>query len=593
MMRTRKGAIAVALGAMVSLAATACGGGSSGGGGAASASGGAAPASDSASASASGSGAAAGSGGTLTVLTLGPQEHLDPQRTYIGADIEFELRTIYRSLTQYTAGDKAEIVPDLATDIGTASDGGKTWKFTLKDGVKWEDGQDIACADLKYGASRTFAQDVITGGPNYIITYLDVPSNPDGSSQYAGPYTKKGQDLFDKAITCDGKTITYHFKTPWNDFPTALAALPMLAPFRADKDQGDKSDYAVFSTGPYKLEGTFDKDKGGKFVRNTSWDPATDEIRKANPDAIQYDLGIQTETSYQRLIADSGNDKFAVAGVQAAASTLPLIAGNAKAKERSVNVAAPYVDYIQPNVKSKVFSNPKAREAFAVATNRDAYVTAYGGTQAMVPAYAMCNKALKCFKDFNPFGAPTSGDPTGAKKILTDAGIATPVNITVVYRSRPTSDKALSAMKATWDQAGFNVTLEPLTTKYYATIQSPAYATKDAFWAGWAQDWPSGSTVLPPLFDGRVNISAGGSGQDYGYFNDDAVNKKIDETYAIADADAREKAWGDIDEMISKAGAVIPLVNQKFTFMYGSGVKNYETNPQLGGYVDLANIAVQ
>ena len=36
-----------------------------------------------------------------------------------------------------------------------------------------------------------------------------------------------------------------------------------------------------------------------------------------------------------------------------------------------------------------------------------------------------------------------------------------------------------------------------------------------------------------------------------------------------------------------------PLVDQKFTFMYGSGVKNYQTNALLGGYVDLANISVK
>jgi peptide/nickel transport system substrate-binding protein len=588
MMRTKKGAaIGIALGAVVSLAATACSSSSS-----SSSAGGASSAGSESAPAAGGS-----KGGTLYYQVLGPQDHWDPQRTYVGADIEFASRVFARTLTTYSAGKTAKLVPDLATDLGTMTDAGKTWKFTLRDGVKWEDGKDIACEDVKYGVSRTYAQDVITGGPNYTITFLDIPTKKNAKGDtvpaYEGPYTKVGQDLFDKAVTCEGKTITFHFKTAWTDFNVANAALLAWAPFRADKDQGDKSDLAVFSSGPYKLEGVFDRDKGGKFVRNTSWDAATDEVRKANPDIIQYDLGIQTETTYQRLIADSGNDKTMVAGAQAAASTLPLIAGNAKAKERSVNVAAPYVDYIQPNVKSKAFTNPKAREAFAVATSRDGYIAAHGGAQAMIPTYAMCNKELACFKDFNPFGAPSAGDPVAAKKILTDAGIATPVNITVVYRSNPTRDKALSAMKATWDQGGFNVTLEPLTTKYYSTIQSPAYATKDAFWAGWAQDWPSGSTVLPPLFDSRPNITAGGSGQDYGYFQDDAINKKIDETYAIADPAAREKAWGDIDEMISKAGGVIPLVNQKFTFMYGSGVKNYETNPQIGGYVDLANIAVK
>ena len=36
-----------------------------------------------------------------------------------------------------------KIHPDLATDLGTASNGNKTWKFTLKSGVKWQDGSAV------------------------------------------------------------------------------------------------------------------------------------------------------------------------------------------------------------------------------------------------------------------------------------------------------------------------------------------------------------------------------------------------------------------------------------------------------------------
>lgn len=576
MMRSRRGAVLVALGAVVTMTATAC---SSGG---------------SSSSAGGGSGStSATKGGTLYMVGIGPQEHWDPQRTYIGADIEFASRAFYRSLVTYTAGKDPKLTPDLATDLGTNSDGGKTWKFTLRSGVKWQDGKPVTCEDLKYGISRTFAQDVITGGPNYIINFLDIPKDAKGASQYSGPYTKKGQALFDKAVTCDGNTITYHFKTPWNDFNVATAGLAAFSPYRQDKDQGAKSDFAIFSDGPYQLQGTFDPNKGGTFVRNPNWDAASDPVRKAYPDKIEYQLGVQTETVYQRILADSGNDKNAVAITNAPASLLPQIASNPKGAQLTVNVPAPYVDYMVPNTKSKVFSNPKVRQALAVATDKQSYITALGGTQAAEATNALCVKSLPCYKDFNPFNQQPAGDPAAAKQLLQEAGVQTPVNIKVVYRSRPTYDKALAALKAGWDKAGFNVQLEGLTTAYYSTIQGPAYADRDVYWASWGADWPSGSTVIPALFDSRVNISAGGSGQDYGYYSSDAVNKSIDDAYKISDPAAREKAWGDIDEQIAKDGAAIPLINQKFVFGHGSNVKNYETNPLLGGYTDIANIAVQ
>jgi len=581
MMRTKKGATGVALGAVVALAAAACSS-SGGSGGTPSA----------------GSSAAAGQkGGTLYVLNLGPHSGLDPQQTYIGADLEFASRVFARSLTTYTAGKDAKLIPDLATDTGTMSDGGKTWKFTLVDTAKWQDGQQVKCDDVKYGISRTFATDVISNGPTYILQYLDIPGKKDAAGAdvagYNGPYKGEGQDLYDKAVTCEGQNLTLHFKTPWADFNQAAASLAAFSPFRKDKDKGDKSLFDVFSNGPYMLEGTFDAAKGGTWVRNPSWDAASDPVRKAYPDKIVDVEGVTTEQIYQRMLADSGEDKTAITFQPAPASLLPQIVADPKAAPRTTNPAAPYVDYVQPNVTSKVMSNPTIRQAFAMATNRDAYVTANGGKQVMEPSYAICNKTLKCYKDFNPFGAPTAGDPDGAKKVLTDAGIATPIAITVAYRKTPTRDKSFSALKETWDKAGFNVTLEGITDKYYRTISSPAFKDRDAFYASWGADWPSGSTDVPPLLDGRINISAAGSNQDYGYFNDPDVNKAIDAAYLIPDADAREKAWGDIDEMISKKGGIIPLVNQKFVFLRGSAVKGYEENPLFGGYADLANIAVK
>jgi len=573
MKRTNRGTLGVALGAVVGLAVAACGGGGS--------------------SSTSTSAAPAAKGGTLTMLNLGPTEHLDPQRMYIAADITFGSRTYARTLTTYTPDKEPKVTNDLATNTGDVSDGGKTWKFTLKDGPKWQDGKEITCADLKYGVSRTFATDVITGGPNYSLAFLDIPQDAKGNSQYQGPYTKVGQDLFDKAVTCDGKTITFHFNKPWNDFNQATAALLAWAPFRADQDKGAQSDYAAFSSGPYMLEGTFDKDKGGKFVRNPNWSDSTDTVRKAYPDVIQYVNGVQTETIYQRLMADQGDDKTAISAVQAAPSSLPQIEGNAGAKGRSTLVPTSFVDYIQPNFKSQVFANAKARQALAMATNRDGYSTAYGGKSIMETTYSMCGKALKCYREFNPFGAPTSGDKDGAKKVLQEAGLTLPVPITLVYRKRPTADKALQSLKESWDAAGFNVTLEGVTDKYFATIQGPAYANRDAFWANWGADWPSGSTVFPALFDGRVNITSGGAGQDYGYFNDDEVNAAIDKAFLISDDTAREKAWSDIDEMIAKKGGVIAMGQQKFTFMWGSTVKNFSTNQSMGSYPDLALIAVK
>src|SRR3954467_6399095 len=136
-------------------------------------------------------------GGTIYSLEQSVTEHLDPQRTYVGRDIANLGRLAYRSWVMFPVGetdvDKASTpIPDLATDTGQSNEDATQWSFTLKDGPKWQDGKPITCEDFRYGVSRSFATDVITGGPNYILGYLDIPEGSDGQPAYKGPYTGEG-----------------------------------------------------------------------------------------------------------------------------------------------------------------------------------------------------------------------------------------------------------------------------------------------------------------------------------------------------------------------------------------------------------------
>ena len=534
-------------------------------------------------------------GGTLYILSGTATEHWDPQRVYVGVNIEYGNRLFTRTLVSWAAvtsdTEVAKLVPDMATDTGKVSTDGMTWTFTLKDGLKWEDGSEITADDVKYGVSRTFAVDVITGGPNYAIAFLDIPTLADGSSAYKGPYAKTGQDLYDKAVTVSGKSITFKLKQSVMDFNNTVT-MTAFAPFKASKDLGDKSNYAIFSSGPYKLQGDWTAEKGGTFVRNDSWDPATDTIRKAYPDKITWDESLTAETMYERLIADQGDDQTAITFDQAPVTALSNIESGAAG--RNSIVASPYTRYLTPNFKSKVMSNAKAREAFALATDRSAYVTASGGPSVALPTNSLINPALPAFPN-TPLPAGDKGDQAKAKQMLQDAGFTLPVKITVAYRKSETGDKVFSGLKTAWDAAGFDTQLDGFSAKYYATIQSPASATKyDAMWAGWGADYPSASTDIPPLFDSRINISAGGSGQDYGWFDDPAFNAEIDATNLIADQTAREKAWGKLDtELTTKYFAVIPLIVDKFVFVHGSKVVGAFVNGAYTGYYDPATVSIK
>ena len=97
-------------------------------------------------------------GGVLTTMSLGPVQTWDPQRIASRADAAFAARVFVRSLTAYQHGpdglSQATLTGDLATDTGAADETLREWVFTLRDGIKWEDGSALTCEDVKYGISR-------------------------------------------------------------------------------------------------------------------------------------------------------------------------------------------------------------------------------------------------------------------------------------------------------------------------------------------------------------------------------------------------------------------------------------------------------
>ncbi|MFT4082302.1 MAG: ABC transporter substrate-binding protein [Nocardioides sp.] len=546
--------------------------------------------------SSSGSGSTGTKGGELIISQQDPVDHWDPQRTYTGVDLSNETRLFYRQLVAYPASsDTTEAttpVPDLATDTGTSSKGGRQWQFTLKKGVKWQDGSAITCADFQYGASRVFATDTITGGPNYLLNYLDVPRKSDGTPVYDGPYKGDGQAGFDKAITCsnNNRTITYKFNKPWPDFPLAVASLHMMDPYKKSEDKGAKNDDVVFSDGPYEVgPNGYDPDKGGTFVRNPNYDASTDnpDLRQALPDEITFKFGDTPETIYEELFADSGDAQRMISENRIPTSDFARISS---AQDRYLQVESPYVDYVVLNFKR--LTNPLVRKALAASTNRESWIAAGGGAKAYKAATSIVNPSVKGYQSNPAFSGSNSGDVAKAKQLLKQAGVSTPYPITFTYPQSDTVDKQAAALADTWDKAGFKVTLDPLGDVYYSKIQKPSN-TADVIWGGWGADWPSAITVTPPLFDSTVNFSADSNGQDYGNYQSAAFNKLAEKARSATTLTQQTKYLQKADLQLGKDTAYIPLEISIFNWLHGSKVTGFTTTAASSSFPDLGPIGVE
>ena len=540
-------------------------------------------------------------GGTVTALTLGPVATWDPQRIAAREDMAFASRVFVRTLTAYApageGGEPGALVGDLATGTGTPDASLTTWTFTIRDGVKWQDNTSVTCQDVAYGISRTFATREIVGGPGDALAVLDIPRSLDGASTYKGPYDRSAanraaQEAFDKAVSCSGSTLTIRLSAPLSDFPEMLTE-PAFGAVNRERDRGADGPHDVFSAGPYQLENGWRAGTGGVFIRNPHWTADTDPVRKAYPDRIDYREGLEPQAVAQQILADGDLGRSAVALGSVPPSLHQELVGVSALKDRLLNPLTGVTEYLVPNTAHGPMANELVRQALAVATNRQAYATALGGPTVAAPAVSVIPQALPASHTQDPLKAGARGDSAAAAALLAKAKVKTPVPITVAYRAGEAADKGMAALAAGWTEAGFDVTLQALGDDYFGAIGDPRRkVTTDVFWSNWSPAWASASTVLGPLFNSSVNLTATGPGRDYGYFADPVVDARMARIDRIADPADREEAWQTTDIDLLTRGVYIGLVERKAVYIAGSSIRNFSAAEVLGGVVELADIAV-
>lgn len=526
-------------------------------------------------------------GGTLYVITHQDQlDHADPQRIYTGRDIAFMESYVFRTLVMYkpVAGSAGTgLVPDLATDTGKATENGKTWAFTLRPGSKYSDGSAIVCADVKYAISRTFATDVITGGPSYPTQYLDIAQDAKGNSLYAGPYKKTGQDAYDKAVTCspDNRTITFHLSLAKPDFNYAMS-YPISSPVPAAKDTGDAMDLAPLSEGPYKV--ALYKIKGEMdLVRNPFWSSANDSVRTNYPDKIILKFGVSEDVRDQIFLKDTQKNAVNFDALQLQNNI--SFWGSPASKTRGLNVFDPYTNYSAYNVSKGHLDCLLVRKALFFAHPYDAIIKLNGGADLYgTPGdnVIKSNEGADYAKTTSHTNDPnfkSAGNPTYSKTLLAQAKSVCPTayakatsadqGITIDVSDTAAAKKVAAIITPAYAAAGIVVKYNYIPSgSYYSTIQD---ITKqgDVSGAGWGPDWANASTVIPPLFikDGGFDLSQNWNDPTYAAF-------KIlcDKANATLNRSAQAKLWQQAAEYAMAQYWVGPVSFTKQQLSWGSKV---------------------
>ncbi|MFI5494131.1 ABC transporter substrate-binding protein [Actinoplanes sp. NPDC051859] len=525
-------------------------------------------------------------GGTLAVLNQGGITHLDPARLYTsgGGNIP---SLLFRTLTTRNrqpgdAGTKP--APDLATDLGTPSDGARTWTYRLRDDIFFEDGTPITAADVKYGIERSFAPE-LPGGAPYLRDWLA------GAKDYQGPY--KQPDGIKAIETPDPRTIIFKLSKPEGDFPF-LATATQFAPVPKAKDKGAAYERHPISSGPYMVA-SYEQKKSLSLVRNPHWKRSTDTLRYACPDKIEVTAGLDAAVINQRITTGAGADANAVTtDAVVGPEQLAQLGTGSELDERVARGAFPSTTYLAFDTTKQPFDDERVRQALSYAINRTSVVNALGGSAVAGPSTTFLPpQAALGYQPYDYFPAGESGDPAKAKDLLAAAGQSS-LAIELAHENddaQGLGPKVAAAVQEAFQQAGVTVTLTAIDSATYRDVTGKPATQPGLSLQSWGADWPSGGPFLIPIFDGRQIITAGGN-FNLAQYNDAGVNAEIDAINALTDPAAAAQRWGALDAKLGKLALVLPLTHPKDVYLYGKNVKNAVPDGWRGTY-DLARISVK
>jgi peptide/nickel transport system substrate-binding protein len=558
----------VAVGVLVALGAAACS--SSGSSTASSGS--------SSSASAGGGGAAPATfqeqhkGGTLHLIAKSAGGTLDPQVNYTLQYWQLYQAT-YDGLLAFrkVAGqDSFTVVPDLAQSMPVISNGGKTYTFTLRKGIKFSTGADVTVDDVAASFKRIFTVSSPTAGSFYngIVgadACLKAPASCDLS----------------KGVVVDPATnkVVLNLVNPDPELKYKLA-VPHATVLPKGSPAKDAGSTPLPGTGAYAFA-SYDPNRALKMARNKYFKEWSHDAQpQGYPDEIDETFGLTVEagiTAVQNGQADWGFDP-------PPADRLNEI-GTKYADQVHVNPLTAMF-YLAMNTNLAPFDKPEARQAVNWAVDRAAAVRLYGGTNLAQPVCTFLPPGFPGHVDDCQYtkggGATwTAPDLDKAKQLVQASGTAG--QEVGIVTSDDTVNKAIGEyLQSMLTSIGYKATLKPISGNIQFTYIQNTKNKVQISLTSWYQDYPAASDFLnvlescasfTPGSDSSINIAG---------FCDKGIDAQMQHALVTGrtDEQAANTEWAAVDKAVMAKAPVAPLFTPKLVDFVSKRVGNYQFSKQ-------------
>lgn len=456
----------------------------------------------------------------------------------------------------YRLDENEEPVPAMASDV-KVSDDKLTYTFTLRDGVKWSNGDPVTSEDFKYAWTRAIdpetagqyafiISDFIQGGPEF--------ASGDGSAD----------DLGIEAP--DDKTLktTLIYPTPFFLGLTAFATyFPQQKKFVEDqgKDFAQGADTLLYN-GPYKIT-EFDAASKVTFEKNDGyWDKGNVDLDTINVRVVKdlktvLNLYEGDQIDFARL---EGED------VERFKDSPDL--------EQVIEFTTFYLQFNQEN---EVMANKNIREAIARGYDKESYVNtllaggSVPGTNGLVPP-EVAGPGDQTFREFSGDVVPDF-DPKAAKEFYQKGVEELGQEPTLELLSQDSSvAREESQFLQSQLQENLGAKVNIVTKPFDAFLDATEKGNYQMSASGWGADYNDPSTFLD-LFvsDGAFNDPA---------FSNDQYDKLMADAKTEADPKKRMEFMKEAEKILLQDEVVLsPNYHRKKSVLIKPFVKKTVIHP--------------
>ena len=522
--------------------------------------------------------AAGHAGGTYTILANSAFGVADPAQNYTLEEWQLLIDT-HDGLVQFervggVAGTK--IVPDLATALPTPTDGGKTYLFHIRTGIKFSNGQVMKPSDFV----KTFERQFTVPGPTSFYSGIV------GASA-CGNAAKTGHCDLSRGVVADDKnyTLTIHLTAADPEFFDKLA-LPFAYVVPASTSSKLTGNNVPPGTGPYMWK-SYNPNSEAVLVRNKYFHVWNSQAQPAGyPNEIVEKYG-QTISDEVTAVENGQADEVFDGDVIPADRLNEL---NSPQYTSQVHVNPLTADwYFALNTKQPPFNNLKARQAANFAADRNAYVKIGGGPSLAVPTCQVLPPNFPGYKPYCPYTAGsdttkwTGPDLAKARALVKASGTAGAK--VVVSSTSDETGKALAAqMVSDLNKIGYKASSQLLTGSIqYPFVQNSNNSKKwNIGWSAWYQDYPAPSDFLNVLL-GCGSIHPGSDASpNIAAFCDPSIQAQMTkaENLGVTNPTAANNIWAQVDHAMTDQAPWVDLYNPKQIDFLSKRVHGYQWNPQ-------------